>query len=558
MTDYRPGHLSPFRWLDFRRVPGAIRWRTHALKDRLARRVVNDLYQRQVVDTQLPVDGATVLADGMYDNANHFFRLKLFLDALDRQRPLRRFGVVRKARDRGALRSLRSLGFDGFLHLDETNHSVDSFRPEARRLLRDVKSHADLLRLDLPEGIPAYVFYDTVLKVLRHPQPPIHHEAWEYHLAELLRNITIYGDLFDKADIRALVFSHGWKNEYAPAVWIAMRRSVPAYHLTAYYESMRARLIVSLSDYACPKEKLSYEDYRALPSAVREDLANAGWANLDDRVTGATTDINGRNAYLPETRSANRQAARQALGISEKAHVGVVYAHAWHDFPHIFGLRNFTDFHDWMMATLGAISRNDDVLWLLKPHPLESWYGAFRLEEIARDLPDHVRVLPEKSDSLSVTRAADLAVTVHGTIGFEATAHGIPVIGADNSYYADWPIVHAARNREHYSTLLKDAVHLKPPSDEIRNAAAAFAYIAGASHPGELGLVRMPCDSLGIGLFSDIARQMRRNQEACARETTALGDWLASGSSSYSVYVKLKQLGHEQSGGPEAIAPVAV
>lgn len=481
-----------------------------------------------------------MLADGMYDNPNHFFRLRLFLDALDTSEPLRRIGVVRSHKESGAIGTLQSLGFDQVLRLEETVHGIESFRSEAQRLLRGVSYHADLLRLDLPEDIPAYVFYDTVLKVLRHPHPPLDHEAWEYHLAELLRNLAIYGEMFDCNDIRAVVFSHGWKNEYAPAVWTAIRRGIPAYHLTGYYDSLRARLIASQVSYACPKERLSFEEFRALPVALRNALVVAGRSYLSNRVAGTTTDINGRRAYRPESRPADRRAARQALGISQERPVGVIYAHAWYDFPHIFGLQNFANFLDWMEVTLDTISRNKDVLWLLKPHPLESWYGAFRLADFARDLPNHVRILPEETDSLAATLAADLGVTVHGTIGFEAAAHGIPVIGADRSYYGDWPFVHRAQSREHYQALLQDAAHLAPPADDVRGAAAAFAYLACAPHPDGADLLRLPCDSLGTALYEDIAERLRSNPAACEREMAALADWLESGTSSYSVHAKLR------------------
>ncbi len=329
MSAYQPGRRSPLRWLDPRRVPDGIRARVSQARDRRARRTVEDLYRANAPRNRVSAGGPCVLADGMYDNPNHFFRLRLFLDALDTREPLRRMGVVRSNRESGAIGTLKSLGFDPVLRLEEASRGIESFRSEARRLLRGVESHADLLRLEMPEDIPAYVFYDTVLKVLRHPHPPLDHEAWEYHLAELLRNMTFYGETFDDNDVRAVVFSHGWKNEYAPAVWTAIRRGVPVYHLTGYYESLRACLIASQADYACPKERFGFADFCALPVAARDALVEAGWSYLADRATGATTDINGRRAYRPESRPADRRAARQALGISGERRVGVIYAHAW-------------------------------------------------------------------------------------------------------------------------------------------------------------------------------------------------------------------------------------
>jgi hypothetical protein len=224
--------------------------------------------------------------------------------------------------------------------------------------------------------------------------------------------------------------------------------------------------------------------------------------------------------------------------------VGVVFAHAWYDFPHIFGLHNFTDFLDWMKVTLDTIARRDDMVWLLKPHPLESWYGHFRLADLVdAGVPSHVRVLPEETDSPTAILAADVAVTVHGTIAFEAAAQGLPVICADRSYYDDWPFAVTASSRGHYIALLTDADRMTPPDADRRNEAAAFAYFACAPHPFDANLVQLKCDSSGIALYQDIADRLGGDHADVGNEISALSEWLALGERSYSVYTKQRLLG---------------
>jgi hypothetical protein len=43
-----------------------------------------------------------------------------------------------------------------------------------------------------------------------------------------------------------------------------------------------------------------------------------------------------------------------------------------------------------------------------------------------------------------------------------------------------------------------------------------------------------------VALYEDIAERLRTSPAACERETAALADWLASGTSSYSVHAKLR------------------
>jgi len=490
----------------------------------------------------------------MYDNPNHYFRLRLMLEAIPDIASHRLVGVLRRSTDTSARQTLEAMGFREFIFLEEGSHHVDDFRDMARRKLRGVNSHADLLKVVLPDGMPAFIFYDTVLKVMRHPQPPLDSAAWEYHLAEVLRNMTIYRELFEQQHIAFVIFSHGWKNEYAPAIWTAIRRGVPAYHLTAYYETIRARLIANEEDYSSPMEQLQYDEFLALPGKVQTLIIEAGWQQLEERARGCTTDISERRAYRPEQRMSDRQSARTALGVMDDRPVGVVYAHAWYDFPHIFGLCNFTDFLDWMQVTLDAISHNNELVWLVKPHPLESWYGHFRLADVAKDLSPHVYVLPEQTDSLTVTIAADVAVTVHGTIGFEASARGVPVICADRNYYSDWPFSLTANSREDYVKLLANAHRLERPDASMRAAAAAFAYLVCAPHPPARNLIQLKCDSSGLVLYRDIVDRIRSHATDVDNEISALSEWLASETHSYSIHAKCGLFGCDQASTTNAMA----
>ena len=70
--------------------------------------------------------------------------------------------------------------------------------------------------------------------------------------------------------------------------------------------------------------------------------------------------------------------------------------------PTYFGMTRFLDVLDWLRATLEAASQNKDVIWLLKPHPLEDWYGGINLKNsISNKLPSNIILLPNKvSESL--------------------------------------------------------------------------------------------------------------------------------------------------------------
>ncbi len=526
-------------WINIKLLFRSAHQQINHLRDRRLRKAAERNYRKTRTCSKISGSEPCVLADGMFDNPNHFFRLQLFLNAFNKIGTFCQLGVLRHRRERAARNTLEALGFNDFIFIEESDYLIDDFRAEAKRLLSGVNNHKDMLNLELPLGVPAYLFYDTVLKTQRHPQPATEDKVWEHHLAELLRNLALFQTVFNEHNIQAVVFSHCWKNEYAAAVWIALQHEVPVYHLTAYYETIRIRRIVNKFDYATPKERLSFETFQHLPAKLRRALIEAGWNYLRTRADGDTSDINGKRAYHPSARPATRHLAREALGIRDGRIIGIVYAHAWYDFPHIFGLGNFTDFLDWMEQTLEALSFKTDEAWFIKPHPLESWYGNFLIADLAVTLPSHIKILPEGIDSLAVTQAADVGITVHGTIGFEAAAYGLPMICADQSYYADWPFVYVAKSRSDYQALIDNASRIQPPNDEECDAAAAFAYLSCAAHPESLDMLKLRCDSMGRDLYYDIIDQYTAGDEVRIRETEAITNWIKSNSDSYSIFNKI-------------------
>ncbi len=458
----------------------------------------------------------TVIADGMWCNPNHFLRLRLFLEAIAEQGGYRLLGLLRSRTNRRERRALERIGFSEFVFIDEDEFRTEHFLDAADELLRGVRSHTDLLALDLPEGIPAYTYYDTVLKLARHPQPALDRPLWRVALAEVLRNAAIYRRELDTRRVAHVALSHPWKSEWADLVWLALARGVPAYHLTGFTDGLRIRRFRTPADYRNPVEHLPYAAYRQLAPKVQAHLARFGHAALAARASGGSTDINTRHAYRPDARVAERKAARLAISGQTERPVVVVFGHVWYDFPHTFAMSHFTDFLDWTKLTLEAIKGLDDAIWVLKPHPTEEWYGGFALADIARDLPPHVRLLPLGGDTVTALTAADAAVTVHGTIGFEAAAAGIPVLLADRSYYSGWDIGPVAASRDDYVRLLGEAHRLPRPDRAMRDRAAACFALALAAPPAEAGALALECDSGGSNLYRHVAEQILDSERLLA------------------------------------------
>lgn len=485
------------------------------------------------------VAGRWVITDGMWDNPNHFMRVRLFLEALAEDGDFRLLAILRKHGDRTRT-TLEALGFQQFVYIEEDAQDSEAFVTTARALLAKVRSHRDLLNLDLPQGLPAYTFYDTVLKITRHPQPPLNSPVWEQVLAETLRNLAIYDRLLSNIPVAHIVLSHPWKSEFACLVWCSISRGIPAYHLTAYCEGIRIRRFCRPEDYQTPVEYLSVADYQAMPTSSREALHAYGAKYMQARVSGTSTDINARYAFRPELRCDSAPTARAALGGQVGRPLVVIYSHVWYDFPHTFGMKNFTDFLDWMQFTLEVICEVREVDWVLKPHPTEQWYGGFALKNLLGALPPHIRLAPDSTDSLTTMLAADAIVTVHGTVALEATAYGLPVICADRSYYSDWGFVQLAQSREDYARLLRTVAALPRPDERQRYNAVACIAMALAPTPAVTGVLELRCDSSGARLYEDILMRLDGHDVSWEKERQCISAWLRGRAPSYSVDLKMR------------------
>lgn len=523
-----------------------IRSRFGRLRDLANRTWIERYYRRQPPPIAY---GArrVVVVEGLWDNPNHWLRLWMFLHAMLPDVPLDVVAILRPQDDWVKRRSLEALGVRRFVYLNDIHHPPARFHSRAEGLLAGATSLRDMLRLELPDGLPAYVFVDTVIKEQRNPQPPVQgNPVWAEVLAELLWLSEFYRELFEQHDVSAVVSSHAWKNEFASLCWTALRRKIPFYYMIAHYNSIRIRKMASPEDYRAPNEHLSFAGFCALSEDIRKGLIERGRAYMAERFEGASDFIVIRYAIKPNLRNQNRADLVQSLGLDPRKPLVVVYAHSWFDFPHTQAMTNFTDPLDWIMFTLETVTPLTDVNWAFKPHPCDRWYGNIRLADLVSGLPSHIAIVPEESDSLAVQSAAEALVTIQGSIAIEAAAAGKTVLCADRSMYTDWGFAHTAASREDYAAKLRTITKLAKPTVEQSERAMAFAATALAPPPLESGSLRLTCDTLYIEdkLYPSLKRILRWKQHAIHEETASLRRWLNSPHQSYNVWRAIDYLAH--------------
>ena len=140
----------------------------------------------------------------------------------------------------------------------------------------------------------------------------------------------------------------------------------------------------------------------------------------------------------------------------------------------MFGMQRFLDVYEWITMTIKFAAKNKNVIWLIKPHPLEKWYGGITLENsLSKNLPKNIVILPNNYDGKAIMKISDALVTFHGTSGIEYAAAGKPVV-ADVGWYHDCDFVVFPKSREHFLNLLNTKWYEKVDKKEMKYNAELF------------------------------------------------------------------------------------
>jgi len=520
--------ISPAAWLrQFKR------WQIAGLKSK--KWIQLDAAFSEYLKLPSQPSGAAVLCEGMWDNPNQYFRLRLFLEAVPEIERQCLIAVIRTPQDRSR-KSLEALGFTKFYCLSDTPITSDDYQV-AKDLLKGIKNHHDLMSLDLPSGLPPKIPYDTAIKIAQSPQPKLGSKIWEDCIADCIRLDRFYNEVFNKETIKHVIYSHPWKNEYGAAAWKSIQHKIPFYHLNGEYETMRIRKITDQHDFNTPIEMLSYAEFCKLSEHTQNNLKAAGSAYLKQRGKVISTDVNDVMAFGNKETAEN---LKKRLNLPNDKPIILVCFHAWVDFPHSFDMQNFTDFTDWTKQVLKQAYAKDNVIWLLKPHPAEPWYGSFFLKDLVIDPPSQVILLEDNVSALAAQDIADAVVTVHGTVAMEASSKKIPVLASDKSFYMDWKFATTAHSLKEFQDHMQNIESLPAPSDNHCALAGAFTYLCVAPVEQQTGLLRLKSDHLGPDeLFDDIIG-LTQQEQVIEEQVALVREWLESGTKSFSVFHKIK------------------
>lgn len=300
--------------------------------------------------------------------------------------------------------------------------------------------------------------------------------------------------VYDRFQPARVFMSHGVYVDWGPALQTALKRGIPVTGWKASYLSSRFF-------------------FRHVHEADRIDfhkLSNTAWARrlekplnnkeeeslktfLDRRYHERVSfDMKKMHQYTGDL-----DRIRKKYDLSADKPVWGVMAHINWDSVSDYSPMAYQTFDDWMVDTIDRVSRNTDVQWLIKIHPIEAYdnpaSGVQRLiQNTYPNLPSHVKVIPaeEELSPLEFFELVDGGVTVYGTSGLELCLMGKPVILAGEAHYGGKGFTYDGLSIDCYRSLLERAGTVGRLSAEQVRLARLYAYTYFVARQIPLPMVR--------------------------------------------------------------------
>lgn len=205
---------------------------------------------------------------------------------------------------------------------------------------------------------------------------------------------------------------------------------------------------------------------------------------INDRFSGAANDmdIDVLTAFVGK-KTYTKEMLLDFFSINNKKKLCFIMPHAFSDSPHVGTEMIFSDYYDWLVATLESISRNNNFNIFIKPHPTSYCWGEDGVVEsiLKKNKITNVYIVPDDFNTNSVPFVADLVITCQGTIALEAVSFGVPSYTCASGYYGGFGITKQFTNKENYINHISTMKNIESVDSEKMISASCLLYLEIAS-----------------------------------------------------------------------------
>lgn len=361
----------------------------------------------------------------------------------------------------------QSFGVSDFLFPDASN----AIRIEAREIVntfRGTKPDKKDLELLKVRGIRiGDLFYDHYLRETLTPTANMNAARVYRHLFHFVCDTLFWIKYFAAHKVQGVIVSHCVYGNAIP-LRIATSMGKEAYQATS-------TALYRLS----PEEQFAYKEVKDFPTIFQSLSTNKKKSGLREARLRLERRFGGEVGIdMPYSTASGFTGGTEGRLIvhSENPKV-LVAAHSFIDSPHAYGDNLFPDFWEWLQF-LGGVAERTQFDWYVKVHPD---YDAPSLKILRRFLQEHssFRLLPRGASHHQLIREGiTVALTVHGTLGFEYPYLGVPVINASpNNPHMAYSFGYHPISVTEYEKLLVSIPQLIPPGGDARREIEEFYYM---------------------------------------------------------------------------------
>ena len=468
-----------------------------------------------------------ILYDGGFYNLGYLYRLQLLRSALKTE-GIKEHAFIWDTNQILCKNILSSIGITEISYLDKF------FKQEylllAKKIQKEIKNKIDIINYKLPYDIPGAFLYDYILKAQKSPSVDIYDENLSEYIFKFFSSIKFSENLINKCKPDIIALSHQHSYQCAPLAWIGAKKGIPViichgdFGVPRFYRISRPEDIYHGIGHPPKKNMLNLDPKKIIK------LKSIGEEYLSKRISGFSRDIGGRYAF---------QKGKNKLILDQDKKdkkVISIYLANWFDWPHIYGMSRYMDILDWIKITIQKASNNKNVIWLLRPHPMESWFGGVSIKELFKNkLPPNVILLDPEYSGNSVIEISDALVTLHGTAAIEFASLGKPVLVADKGWYHDCGFVKFPKSKEEYFKFLEGDWYKSIKLKTIQSKSKLFAGLFFGIPYWQKDVV-LPDDSDRKLLRNEIPNFVKKNRSVINREIKFIKKWLISKNIDYHTY----------------------
>lgn len=483
----------------------------------------------------------TALVDATYENPNYWFRYSILRAAMGLAHG-NEVAVIGAFRNRSIRGTVSRLGIRRLAYFPGKRLVTRHHQDLSASLVDSLRSPDDLLRWNLPYGIPAWDLYDGLLKLQRRACLDVKDPLLVGRVAEYLRDLDAAEDLVAEQQPGFAVMSHtaSGRTNNGALMWHLARRNIPVVVPQGGFGNLTHFRIFKFDEVFNHPNRPTIEDINDLQPEKATKLQDIGRLYLTARLGGATTDLSAIHAFQQGKLPISLAALCDKFNWDPAKPIVAVFASVWFDNPHTFGMTAFRDFHDWLESTINVACEFKGVNWLFKPHPAENWYGGVKLKDmLPPELPSHVRIADEEWNGANLRDCLHGIVTLHGTAGVEMAAIGKPVLVASQGWYGDVGFVVWPRTRQAYLDALTTRWWEDVDQKKASRLAQVFAGFYFCKPAGGFG-ISLHDDSDQHALYQRLRALLVDKRQNVLNEVDTMAAWMKSDSRHYHIF-KMKR-----------------